>query len=341
MNGSFADESASRGDGRPGGDDRLCGLDDELLEQLLEATDAGSFPAPLPAPRRRRRPPSAGRCGGTRRRGRRRRPVPIHTEPTEPGLGRSRLVRAPSHQSSRRRRHADVRLRHRRRRGDGQASRRPPRHGFADAVEAWHHDPQLEALPPADASRPRRSRSLAVTTAGGERNHGRRRRIRRHGRRRQALHHETPELNGRPGARGSTRRGQSHRGPGCRPTGAAGRPPDTTPNDVEPASPGTPAATETQPQSAPTSSPPPELAPSEPTLHRPHHLANDPHPPKLLRPSQCPPAHRNTPLDHRVLIPADPPQHAAGPPSSDPRRPTATRRRATRPARLISSRRPV
>ena len=52
MNGSFADDWDSRGDGPAGGDDGLCGLDDELLERLLEATDAESLPAPLrPSPR--------------------------------------------------------------------------------------------------------------------------------------------------------------------------------------------------------------------------------------------------------------------------------------------------
>ena len=87
MSGSFADELGQPGDGRPGGDDRSV----RSRRRVARAAARGHrrrVIAGAPAARRRHRgrPPGAGRCGGIRRRGRRRRPVPIDTEPTEPGL---------------------------------------------------------------------------------------------------------------------------------------------------------------------------------------------------------------------------------------------------------------
>ena len=362
MNGSFADDWDSRGDGPAGGDDGLCGLDDELLERLLEATDAESLPAPL-RPLAEvlvavRAPATAEELAGEAdavaqfRATRSRQNLAWTARLSAP---------APSHHSSRRRRHADVRLGRRRRRGDGQASRRPPRHGLADAVEVRHHRAQLETRAPADSSRPRRSRTPAVTNAGGELNDSRRRRIRRA---------RSPRSTPRPpqrdaGTQRSTRRPRLH---------------TTRPQSPRPRSPSNRSSRSNR------STAPPPTSSQRRQAHRPRHRpSRRQHRPPHRHLSACGEraerstvrtTQRTTPTTHRRcsalpsarrptatrrwttrldprrptatrrwttrLDPRRPTATRRWTTRLDPRRPTATRRRTTHPARLItSSRRPV
>ena len=174
--------------------------------------------------------------------------------------------------------------------------------------------------------------------------------------RRPDLHNETPELNGRPGARGSTRRGRSHRDRGCRP--AAGRTARQHPHrhrasvarhtdhDTDPAVDSIDLLTassacaeraerftvRTTQRTTPTTHRRWSALPSarRPTATRRWTTRFDPRRPTATR-------RWTTRFD-----PRRPTATRRWTTRFDPRRPTATRRRTTRLARLItSSRRPV
>ena len=322
MNGSFADDWDSRGDGPAGGDDGLWGLDDELLERLLEATDAESLPAPL-RPLAEvlvavRAPATAEELAGeadavaqfratrsrqnlawtadSRRPRRRTTAVAVAATLT--------FVSAAGAAAATGRLPDDL---------QDMASQMLSKFGITVPSSRPEHPPTRPD--PADHERPLSPMPAANSTTAGD----------------AESDAPVPALDAQTS---TTRRRNSTVDPApAAPHGEAAitetpiavqqeqpvEPLDSTPTDIEPASPGTPTTTQTQPSTAPTSSPPPELAPSEPNAP-PSAPPSEPPPPPTedAPPSPAPagpPPHAAGPP---ASIPAGPPPHAAGPPASIP-----------------------
>ena len=312
MNGSFADDWAGGGDGPAGGDEGLCGLDDELVERLLDATDAESLPVAV-RPLAKvlvavRAPATAGELAGeadavaqfratrTRqnlawaahsRRGRRR-----STALALAVAATLTFVSAAGAAAAAGRLPDDL---------QDMASQMLSKVGITVPSSRPDHPPTRPD--PADHERPLSPTPAASSTTAGDAE-------------------SDPPVATLDAQTSTTRRRNSTVDPA--PAAAHGEaaitetpiadqqeqpvePLDSTPTDVEPASPGTPTTTQPQPSTAPTASPPPQpLAASEPN---------------------APPSEP----------PSEPPPPAEGAPLPIARRPTATRRRTT----CVGPRRPT
>ena len=327
MNGSFADDWDSRGDGPAGGDDGLCGLDDESLERLLEDTDAESLPAlllrvaevlvavraPATAEELAGEADAVAQFRATRSRQNlawtaesrrpRRRTTAVAVAATLTFLSAAGAAAATGRLPD------DL---------QDMASQMLSKIGITVPSSRPEHPPTRPD--PADHDRPLSPMPAANSTTAGDPESD------------APVPRSTPRPPQRdPGTQRSTRRPRHHM---TRPQSPRPRSPSNRSSRSNRSTAPPPTSSQRRQAHRPRHRPsrrqhrPPHrqlirASRASRTLHRPHHPANHPHhPPNMLRPPQRPPAHPHTPLDHP---PRSPPSHRHTPPDHPNRSPPSHR----------------